>query len=1302
MREIFVAKLVKDVLGPRNGIYEVMQDSPLSEYITGVLAPVGVLARELGEEMVHPYIPEIEEDEVQEQDVHTPPLLSPALDPQNRPPSFGISFMVESDDVPSADICLSWARYTMFGQGSSVQWQREPRYAIFSINLNQSAILWFDSSGQRTFSQNAEISFHVISKERNKNRWLVNLYFVNRIKVPPGRNPTAEHHIFQPQIRVVCQNRTRIVPAELYPRAGEETQELAFLYRNRPAMARGFLCSAIWRDIDPQRIWYKELNFPFCRHEPPFSWIDGQLLPPLERQKFEVPDVRSEFTPLYSIPFPDMSWPQEYGPQPELRAQVLADAFHCDVLKEALEPIVSAYERWVNKLWNQASTLSAAERQIADNLIQKCQNVLRRMQAGLSLLLNDDNVRLCFCFANKAMDIQAQWTRGQSLIWRPFQLGYILMVLESLVNSQSSDRNICDLLWVPTGAGKTEAYLFLIIFVLAFRRRKAIQQRKSGAGVTVITRYTLRLLTIQQFRRLLAAITACEYLRVEGLGSRQSVGWKPQGCNEQNNFIWGSEPFSAGLWVGGGVTPNRLRDTWSGNRNIPGALSILKGRQGEGEPAQITHCPACGSLLAIPAKGISGKHILHLVIQSPATYQQIQNACNRLRGMSTGNITINTITVTPHTTQGFFTLSIDISIQGLATARDVDDLWRLVSCKIPENSTLSAVRASRPGYFIRWYQGQRGKRQEYDFEIFCGNPRCPLHCSWCAGAPLGSIHGTSPHPFSPTGGISNIPPLSDGNRFIHIQEAFRNGNPYISDRIPIPACTVDEQVYHHLPSVVVATVDKFARPAFESRASALFGNIDHYHCIWGYYRKGIPPSLIQNHDGHPSPLGSENSRNYIQVQPLDPPELIIQDELHLIEGPLGSLVGFYETAVEYLCNTDERRVKYIASTATVRNAKDQVQAVFIRELAIFPPPGLSADDRFFIRGKEVHPLDDSESGRLYLGICAPGRGPLTPLVRIYACLLQTAEDVRDQPSVDIDSFWTLTCYFNAIRELGGARALYRQDIPERLMHIAGNRARQIPDDRMVELSSRTDSTDLPAILNYLSTSYPDAPDALFTTSMFGTGVDIPRLSLMVVNGQPKTTSSYIQCTGRVGRQKGALVVTFFRASRPRDLIHYEFFCGYHRQLHRFVESITVYPFAPGVLERATGSLSVFMLRNMRYTTVPWHEDASASLMSKYRQANEVRCIPHILEERAQNQPVLKRPSHNFVQSYTSTELDRWQNVANLHFGELRYAEYITAGIPQSHVVLGDSQHQHVRNIDVVYENAPQSLREIEETCGFET
>jgi hypothetical protein len=250
--------------------------------------------------------------------------------------------------------------------------------------------------------------------------------------------------------------------------------------------------------------------------------------------------------------------------------------------------------------------------------------------------------------------------------------------------------------------------------------------------------------------------------------------------------------------------------------------------------------------------------------------------------------------------------------------------------------------------------------------------------------------------------------------------------------------------------MVIATVDKFARLPYEPKASALFGNISYYHSRWGYYREGCPPST----DSAPNRYSDHPPVNNLHqaVAPFYPPDLILQDELHLIEGPLGSMVGLYETVIDLLARRELDGAtifpKYIASTATVRQAESQVQSLFNRHLVQFPPSGLSADDRFFAVDAEIHPLDTRKAGRLYVAVCAPGKGAQTPIVRIWSALLQGAADLALSTTPQaIDPFWTLVGYFNATRELAGALSLYRQDIFERIQYHAGPQARSLDENR---------------------------------------------------------------------------------------------------------------------------------------------------------------------------------------------------------------------------------------------------------------
>ena len=326
----------------------------------------------------------------------------------------------------------------------------------------------------------------------------------------------------------------------------------------------------------------------------------------------------------------------------------------------ALVPMLDGYSAWINAQRNLIPTLPSDLRAVANSHIQRCEETLVRMGEAIDLLTRDEAIRLAFCFANKAIALQSRWSRGQVFRWRPFQLAFILLNIAGLADPNHADRNSCDLLWFPTGGGKTEAYLGLAAFTIALRRRRSHESGKPdvGNGTGVLSRYTLRLLTIQQFRRAIGVVTACEYLRVQGLDSPTGpVGWRPAKCDVDETFLWGASRFSAGLWVGGGVTPNNLQSIGpfpgqGGYTFIAGGLDILKGADPDyqgpdptllrnvgrsryvrvnGEPAQVLACPCCNSVLAVPDEGLlEGSHTLHFLFQggSPRfpTLTQIQPA----------------------------------------------------------------------------------------------------------------------------------------------------------------------------------------------------------------------------------------------------------------------------------------------------------------------------------------------------------------------------------------------------------------------------------------------------------------------------------------------------------------------------------------------------------------------------------------------------------------------------------------------------------------------------------------------------
>jgi hypothetical protein len=330
--------------------------------------------------------------------------------------------------------------------------------------------------------------------------------------------------------------------------------------------------------------------------------------------------------------------------------------------------------------------------------------------------------------------------------------------------------------------------------------------------------------------------------------------------------------------------------------------------------------------------------------------------------------------------------------------------------------------------------------------------------------------------------------------------------------------------------------------------------------------------------------------------------LIIQDELHLISGPLGSLVGLYETAIDELCSwtVDGKKVrpKIIASTATVRNAKNQVRRLFQRNVEIFPPPGTSAADNFFSIRRPTGDAPKSRPGRRYIGICAPGKSIKAALIRVYTAQLSAAQLLYDKYGKLVDPWMTLVGYFNSLRELAGMRRLVEDDVQNRLRHMDQHGLAKRKSPFIEELTSRKSSTDIPRVLDLMEAIFdplleadraeavkakriPDSRrpiDVLLATNMISVGVDIKRLGLMVVGGQPKNTSEYIQATSRVGRDRPGLVCTVYNWARPRDLSHYERFEHYHATFYQQVEAISVTPFAARALDRGLTALFVTLVR----------------------------------------------------------------------------------------------------------------------------
>ena len=684
-----------------------------------------------------------------------------------------------------------------------------------------------------------------------------------------------------------------------------------------------------------------------------------------------------------------------------------------DALRAALSNLPTAYADWAREQTEGLDALPDRRREVAETCLAGIAEAQGRIETGLRRLYNDATAREAFAVMNRTVAAANRQRVAQSSKtapadvkppkWRLFQLAFILLNLEGLSDRLHEDRAVVDLLFFPTGGGKTEAYLGLAAFTIA--RRRLDNPGLTGAGLSVLMRYTLRLLTLDQLSRAAGVICALELER-------------------KDRGRLGDWPIEIGLWVGGGATPNRFG---GGKDKKDGTLVgwLAKMRQGGPPPIPLTACPWCGSALA--------KENFH---PKPS-----RDAPRRL-------------------------------------------------------------------------------------DIVCDDIDCR----------------------------------------------------FSEDRLPI--VTVDEEVYRRLPAFMIATIDKFAGVPWEGRTGAFFGHVDRYDDT-GFYGAAEP--------GVGRPLD----------QDLPPMDLVVQDELHLISGPLGTVAGLYETAFDLLSsrivNNVRRGPKIVASTATVRRAEDQVRSLFGREhTAIFPPPGPSRDDSFFASTNFKTP------GRLYVGVGAPGAGPKRVFLRGLQTLLAGAKFLSNGGSNDpADPYLTALCYFNALRELGGARRIVDDEVRRNLSHYGRDRRRAVPEggifhDRSLreleELTSRVSTAQVAEARAKLGRASVESAgtDIALATNMISVGLDIPRLGLMVLQGQPKTSAEYIQATSRVGRDpsKPGLVVALLNLHRPRDRSHYEKFRSFHASFYRMVEATGVTPFAPRALDRALAAVLVAVARHIDTELTP--------------------------------------------------------------------------------------------------------------------
>ena len=465
----------------------------------------------------------------------------------------------------------------------------------------------------------------------------------------------------------------------------------------------------------------------------------------------------------------------------------------------------------------------------------------------------------------------------------------------------------------------------------------------------------------------------------------------------------------------------------------------------------------------------------------------------------------------------------------------------------------------------------------------------------------------------------------------------------------------------------------------------------------------------------------EEGRGHPLPAPIPPPDLIIQDELHLISGPMGSMVGLYEAALDELCSRvvegKKIRPKIIASTATVRRAENQIRALFNRrQVEVFPPPGPDRRDSFF---SETHPPSRSHP-RLYLGVAAQGRSMKVVMLRTYLALLAAAQKSYDadggrkNPENAADAYMTLLGYFNSLRELGGARRIVEDEVNLRLTGYANRKrlgqkegpfaSRSIAYE-VVELTSRVHTGLVAEAKRRLALLFheKDRVDVAIATNMISVGLDITRLGLMVVLGQPKMCAEYIQATSRVGRdpEKPGLIVTLLNIHRPRDRSHFERFDVFHRSFYRTVEATSVTPFSPRALDRGLAGTLVALAR-LGYE--PMTPPTGAAEILQHRQALEF--VVQALADRASSSVSLEAADAQAlsekVRDRVNKLLDIWSKIADDYHNQGTTLQYnqreAGAAKPLLHEFLDpelklmSSRHKYFR--------ANRSMRDVEPSVNL--
>lgn len=1098
-RLIFRDTIKNNLIGPGSDVFisdnenEIISDYPLSRYYSGILFPERDMEVSIGEKETHDANAEIEDGNIEPETPETDKTdnesdedidKSKNVEPEKEyseanqyfPTNFGLTFCVPKN-AKTLTVTFSYAKYIQIEATSATIEISEEDYKKFIENPYNSISKYFkyedglmslnkeefDRGGlsvrnyRSRFKENEQQTELINSVAYKKGELLLGRLW-KRVKIEPkiveinlleiNVDESKEYPLDQNQEDnsiVTCYYKKifethygKFVKILLANRLNHPKNKFSFSNEglNRNSIFQGEISiSGVtllpYKQLSETNPFDEELNLINFQYRQEHSFAIGHGCAVNWNDNKNPTELKTTFLPEvdiknYSNAFKD-TFPSELREITELKKLSIWTDLDKSTIIQKLKLFVQEYKHWITE--QEKTSAEDNYKRSLSTILEKQNKTYERLIKNIEFLNDNEIAFKSFLLSNTAMYIQMLISnkdlfgkRGIELSeidknlkyndlvffknnsfkpnYRPFQLAFFLLNIESTINEDSNDRNnVVDLLWFPTGGGKTEAYLAITAFTIISRR---ILHGKDADGVSVIMRYTLRLLTAQQFERATKLILSLDFLR---------RCFKP---NE--NYFFGDDKVSIGMWVGASTTPNSYRDAKTIFKKVFDEITKLNNRRvGDYRKANtfpITSCSWCG--------------------------------CN-------------------------------------------------------------LVTQNHSGKFDLGY-----KATDKTFLANCLNPDCVFSAE-------------------------------------------------------LPIYFIDDKIYQNPPTLLFATVDKFAMLSHREEGHHLFNSLE------------------------------ENKL---------PPDLIIQDELHLLSGPLGSITGLYESIVEMLSTKGNRKPKIITSTATTRNTEQQVAMLYgNRELNTFPPMGVTYDDNFFSYVSD-------ESKRKHIGFMPTGKTALNSQIRILGNLLlariklfkyySIKENLTKEETIDRENnLWTIVSFYNSLRDVGKIYNKVPAEISDflKLLHNRYQLPKQVYGfnyfglaGRTKELTSRIESNSIKKLLNELEMPFSlvekdgynfvqNSVDLVLASNMFSVGIDIERLNVMLMNGQPKNVAEYIQASSRVGRKDKGIVINLLDANRSRDKSYFENYVPFNNAYYKFVEPLSVTPFTEIALDKVLASLLVCFVRH---------------------------------------------------------------------------------------------------------------------------